>query len=75
MCCASCGSDTVYLDKTFIMTSQYQDLIKKAYSAFNAREIDKVLLAMHPQVRWSNGGKPILQTSVQAESPNRDSAQ
>jgi hypothetical protein len=37
------------------MASQYQSLIKKAYSAFNARDIDEVLSAMHPQVRWSNG--------------------
>jgi hypothetical protein len=37
------------------MPSQYQDLIKKAYSAFNTRDIDTVLLALHPEVRWSNG--------------------
>jgi len=37
------------------MTSQFQDLIKKAYSAFNARDIDTVLLALHPDVLWSNG--------------------
>lgn len=37
------------------MMSQYQDLIKEAYSAFNARNIDKVLSVMHPDVRWSNG--------------------
>jgi hypothetical protein len=37
------------------MITQYQDLIMKAYSAFNARDIDKVLLAMHPEVCWSNG--------------------
>ncbi len=37
------------------MTSQSQDLITKAYSAFNARDIDTVLLALHPHVRWSNG--------------------
>lgn len=33
----------------------YENLIKEAYSAFNARDIDKVLSAMHPEVRWSNG--------------------
>ena len=35
--------------------SQYHDLIKEAYAAFNARDVDKVLSAMHPDVRWSNG--------------------
>ncbi len=35
------------------MTSQSQDLITKAYSAFNARDIDTVLLAggLQPLVR------------------------
>jgi hypothetical protein len=37
------------------MVTQYEDLIRKAYSAFNARDIDKVLSLMHPQVRWPNG--------------------
>jgi len=32
---------------------QYQDLIKKAYSAFNARDIDKALSTMQPNVQWS----------------------
>lgn len=34
---------------------QYQDLIKHAYDAFNARDIDKVLLLMHTDVYWPNG--------------------
>src|SRR5665647_3580040 len=34
------------------MTSQYEDLIKKAYSAFNARDIDMALSTMHPEVQW-----------------------
>ncbi|MDB5276430.1 MAG: ketosteroid isomerase [Ferruginibacter sp.] len=34
------------------MASQYEDLIKKAYSAFNARDIDTVLSTMHPEVQW-----------------------
>ena len=29
-----------------------QLLIKKAYAAFNARDIDAVLQVMHPQVKW-----------------------
>jgi hypothetical protein len=38
-----------------IMMEKYQDLIKQAYSAFNARDIDTVLKVMHPKVNWSNG--------------------
>ena len=34
------------------MASQYEDLIKKAYTAFNSRDIDKALLTMHPDVQW-----------------------
>ena len=37
------------------MTSQYQDLIKKIYSAFNARDIDAILKEMHPEVNWPKG--------------------
>jgi len=35
------------------MPSQLTDLIKKAYSAFNERDIDKALSTMHPNVQWS----------------------
>lgn len=34
------------------MASQYEDLIKKAYAAFNARDIDTALSTMHPAVQW-----------------------
>ena len=34
------------------MASQYEDLIKKAYTAFNSRDIDTALLTMHPDVQW-----------------------
>ena len=34
------------------MEKQSQDLIKKAYAAFNAREIDTALSTMHPDVQW-----------------------
>jgi hypothetical protein len=34
------------------MDRQIQDLFKKAYSAFNARDIDTVLSTMHPDVQW-----------------------
>lgn len=37
------------------MTSKFNDLIKKAYSNFNARDIDSVLSVMHPEVHWANG--------------------
>ena len=33
----------------------YQDLINRAYQAFNARDIDGVLKLMHPDVQWPNG--------------------
>lgn len=35
------------------MTIQYQDLIKKAYNAFNERNIDEALSTMQPAVQWS----------------------
>jgi hypothetical protein len=35
------------------MTTPYQDLIKKAYNAFNERNIDEALSAMQPDVQWS----------------------
>jgi hypothetical protein len=34
---------------------QNQDLLTKAYAAFNARDIDAVLAVMHPDVEWANG--------------------
>lgn len=37
------------------MTQQYQKLIQQAYSSFNARDIDAVLLLMHTDVWWPNG--------------------
>ena len=30
-----------------------QDLIRRAYAAFNARDIPAVLATLHPQVRWA----------------------
>jgi hypothetical protein len=35
------------------MTTQLEDLIKKAYSAFNERDIEKALSTMRPNVQWS----------------------
>ncbi|HAA32605.1 MAG TPA: ketosteroid isomerase, partial [Cyanobacteria bacterium UBA8553] len=37
------------------MTQTQQDLLKKAYADFNARDIDAVLAVMHPDVEWANG--------------------
>ena len=34
------------------MTSQHENLIKKAYTAFNSRDIETALLTMHPDVQW-----------------------
>jgi len=34
------------------MIPQYEDLIKKAYAAFNARDINTALSTMHPEVQW-----------------------
>ena len=37
------------------MTQTQQDLLTKAYAAFNARDIDAVLAVIHPDVEWANG--------------------
>src|SRR5438270_13309004 len=37
------------------MNQQYEDLIKRAYAAFNERDIDTVLGLMQPDVHWPNG--------------------
>tara|TARA_R110002020_G_scaffold61369_1_gene165222 strand:- start:1375 stop:1728 length:354 start_codon:yes stop_codon:yes gene_type:complete len=34
------------------MKVQIEELIKKAYSAFNSREIDSALSTFHPEVEW-----------------------
>ncbi len=34
------------------MRSPYEDLVRKAYSAFNARDIDTALSTLHPAVEW-----------------------
>jgi ketosteroid isomerase-like protein len=31
------------------------DLLRAAYAAFNRRDIDAALAAMHPEVEWANG--------------------
>jgi len=34
------------------MTTQVEDLVKKAYAAFNSRDIDTALATFHPSVEW-----------------------
>ncbi|HEU5366526.1 MAG TPA: nuclear transport factor 2 family protein [Hanamia sp.] len=49
------------------MEKQMQDLIKKAYVAFNARDIDTALSTMHPDVQWPKafeGGYVSGQTEI-----------
>lgn len=36
-----------------IMATQFEDVIKKAYTAFNDRDIDTALSTMQPKVQWS----------------------
>ena len=38
-----------------VMTTFEQDILKKAYAAFNARDIDGALSTMQPNVEWPNG--------------------
>src|SRR2546421_12843391 len=33
----------------------HEDLLRRAYEAFNARDIDSALALMHPDVDWPNG--------------------
>lgn len=35
--------------------SPREEMIKNAYSCYNARDIDSLLSMMHPNVRWPNG--------------------
>ena len=37
------------------MAQLHEELIKKAYDAFNERDIDRVLSCMHDDVHWPNG--------------------
>ena len=34
------------------MASRHEELIRKAYAAFNVRDIDKALSTMHQEVQW-----------------------
>jgi len=35
--------------------STAEEVLKRIYDAFNARDIDAVLVALHPDVDWPNG--------------------
>jgi ketosteroid isomerase-like protein len=35
--------------------TEVQELLRKGYTAFNARDIDTILSMMHPDVQWANG--------------------
>jgi ketosteroid isomerase-like protein len=34
---------------------EFRDLLLRTYAAFNARDLDGALAAMHPEVEWPNG--------------------
>lgn len=34
--------------------SDHEQLLRRAYAAFNARDLDAVLVLLHPEVDWSN---------------------
>src|ERR671910_1412359 len=36
------------------MSADVRELLRRAYAAFNARDIDAVLSVMHPDVEWPN---------------------
>jgi ribosomal protein S18 acetylase RimI-like enzyme len=36
------------------MSGQYEQLVRRAYEAFNARDIEGACATMHPEVDWSN---------------------
>jgi len=36
------------------ISAEVQELLRRAYAAFNARDIDAVLSMMHPDVEWPN---------------------
>jgi ketosteroid isomerase-like protein len=44
----------MHLAKTEAAASEI-DLLRRVYAAFNRREIESVLAAMHPDVNWPNG--------------------
>ena len=47
----------------------YQPLLQKLYAAFNARDIDAVLPALHPDVDWPNGWEVGASVAVMRFAP------
>lgn len=46
-----------------------EDLLRRAYTSFNARDIDRALSVMHPDVDWPNGmegGREVGRDAVRA---------
>jgi hypothetical protein len=39
----------------FVVSAAYGPLLRRAYQAFNARDIEGALATMHPDVDWPNG--------------------
>ena len=37
------------------MAANHQDLLRRAYAAFNARDLEGALSTMHVDVKWPNG--------------------
>jgi ketosteroid isomerase-like protein len=37
------------------LADEREELLRGAYAAFNARDIERALLLMHPEVDWPNG--------------------
>jgi hypothetical protein len=37
------------------MAAEHEELLTGAYAAFNARDIERALVLMHPEVDWPNG--------------------
>jgi ketosteroid isomerase-like protein len=37
------------------MGDEHEELLRGAYAAFNARDIERALVLMHPDVDWPNG--------------------
>jgi hypothetical protein len=49
--------------------SEHEALLRNAYAAFNARDIDSALALMHPDVDWPNGmegGREVGHDAVRA---------
>lgn len=42
-------------DCTHVMSLGHRDLLTAAYDAFDARDVERALAAMHPEVAWPNG--------------------